>query len=134
MNAFYGEIANAVLKIVCAVIGIAFTTIIIPWIKNSAIPWMKERQLYSLVTKFVHAAEKLAETGAIDRVAKKEYVVNLLKNKGYSITDETEAFIESAVKELDMAIEFGVEELIEVFDDETDKADEAVVSENSDCE
>lgn len=120
MSAFYAEIASTILRIVLALMGILLTAVVIPWIKGSAIPWMKEKQLYGLVTKFVHAAEKLAETGAIDRSAKKDYVVSLLKGKGYEITDETEAFIESAVKELDMAVEFGVGEILDAFEDESE--------------
>lgn len=123
MNAFYNEIANGVLQIVCAVIGILLTAIVVPWLKHNAIPWLKEKQLYGIVSKFVHAAEKLAETGVIDRESKRNYVVSLLKNKGYDITPETEAFIESAVKELDMAAKLGIDEILGVFEDEEDRLD-----------
>lgn len=123
MNAFYNEIANGVLQIVCAVIGILLTAIVVPWLKQNAIPWLKEKQLYGIVSKFVHAAEKLAETGVIDRESKRDYVVSLLKNKGYDITPETEAFIESAVKELDMAAKLGIDEILGVFEDGEDRLD-----------
>lgn len=123
MNAFYSEITSGILQIICALIGIILTAVIVPWLRGSAIPWMKDKQLYSIVTKFVHAAEKLAETGVIDRGTKKDYVINLLKDKGFDITAETEAFIESAVKELDMAVEFGMEEILEVFEDETSETE-----------
>lgn len=126
MNAFYGEIASAILQIVCALISILLTAVVVPWLKKSAIPWMKEKQLYGLVKKFVQAAEKLAETGVLDRESKKDYVVGLLVQKGYDVNDETEAFIESAVKELDMAIESGYGEIIEAFEDEEENDSEAM--------
>lgn len=120
MDAFYGEIASGVLQIVCALIGILLTVVIGPWLKTSAIPWMKEKQLYGLVKKFVQAAEKLSETGALESADKKCYVVHLLEQKGYPMTAETEAFIESAVKELDMAIAAGWSEVFESFEDNVD--------------
>lgn len=118
MNAFYSEIASGILQIVCALIGILLTAVVVPWLKTSAIPWMREKQLYGLVKKFVQAAEKLAETGALEREDKKNYVVNLLIQKGYHMSEETEAFIESAVKELDMAVEAGWGEILDVFEEE----------------
>lgn len=126
MNAFYGEIASAILQIVCALISILLTAVVVPWLKKSAIPWMKEKQLYGLVKKFVQAAEKLAETGVLDRESKKDYVVGLLVQKGYDVNDETEAFIESAVKELDMVIESGYGEIIEAFEDEEENDSEVM--------
>lgn len=118
MNSFYNEIASAALQIVCALIGIFLTVVVVPWLNGSVIPWLKEKQLYGLVSKFVQAAEKLAETGAIDRESKKNYVVKLLRDKGYTITEEVEAFIESAVKELDMAVDSGLSEIFDVFEEE----------------
>ena len=129
MNAFYSEIASGILQIICALIGIILMVVVVPWLRGSAIPWMKDKQLYSIVTKFVHAAEKLAETGVIDRGTKKDYVISLLKDKGFDITAEAEAFIESAVKELDMAVEFGMEEILEVFEDETSETEGAETGE-----
>lgn len=115
MNAFYSEIASAILQIVCALIGLVMTAVVVPWLKGVAIPWMKEKRIYGLVSKFVYAAEKLAETGVIDKESKKDYVVELLKRKGYAVTDEVEAFIESAVKELDMSFESGIGEILDTF-------------------
>lgn len=65
------------------------------------LPWMKEKGLYSTIQKFVQAAEKLAETGVIDKADKKEWVWALLERTGVKRTDKTDAMIESAVKELD---------------------------------
>lgn len=108
MDALYSEIASGILQVVCAMIGILLTAVIVPWIKASAIPWLKEKQLYGLCTKFVRAAEKLAKTGAIDKAEKKKYVVKLLTDKGVKVTPEVDAFIESAVEELDLAVESGI--------------------------
>lgn len=125
MNAFYTEIASGILQIVCALIGLAVSAVVVPWLKTSAIPWMREKQLYGLVQKFVQAAEKMAETGALDREKKKSYVVGLLEKKGYVVDDELEAFIESAVKELDMTVESGWEDIVEIFDDTEDEAEDS---------
>lgn len=127
MEAFYTEIAGGILQVVCALIGVLLTAVVVPWLKTSAIPWMKEKQLYSLVQKFVQAAEKLAETGVLERKDKKQYVVKLLEQNGYKANAEIEAFIESAVKELDMTMQAGWDEIVEVFEDEdeaeTEEAD-----------
>lgn len=127
MEAFYTEIAGGILQVVCALIGVLLTAVVVPWLKTSAIPWMKEKQLYGLVQKFVQAAEKLAETGVLERKDKKQYVVKLLEQSGYNVNMETEAFIESAVKELDMTMQTGWDEIVEVFEDEdeaeTEEAD-----------
>lgn len=112
----FTEIASAALKLILALISVAIGSLVTPWIRNTAIPWLKEKRLYSAVQKFVLAAEKLGETGAIDRQAKKNYVVNLLIKKGYTVDDEVEAFIESAVKEMDMFVEAGITEINKEFE------------------
>ncbi len=124
MEAFYTEIAGGILQVVCALIGVLLTVVVVPWLKTSAIPWMKEKQLYGLVQKFVQAAEKLAETGVLERKDKKQYVVKLLEQNGYKVNTETEAFIESAVKELDMTMQTGWDEIVEVFEDEDESETE----------
>ena len=53
--------------------------------------------------KFVEAAEKQAEAGTIDKATKKRFVVELLEANGITVTPEINAFIEAAVKELDLA-------------------------------
>lgn len=72
-----------------------------PFIRETVVPWLKEKRLYGTVQHFVEAAEKLAENNKID---KKEYVLNMLKDKGIEITPEIEAYIESAVKKLDLTV------------------------------
>lgn len=115
MDVFYSEIASGVLQIVCALIGILFTAVVLPWVKNELIPWLKDKHLYSVVQKFVQAAEKLAETGAISPDSKKQYVIRLLTRRGYAVSSEVDAFIESAVKELDLAVGAGIEEIVTEF-------------------
>lgn len=65
------------------------------------IPWLKERGIYATIQKFVQAAEKLGETGAITKSDKKEYVWKLLEKAGIKKSEKIDAMIESAVKELD---------------------------------
>ena len=72
-----------------------------PFIRETVVPWLKEKRLYGIVQHFVEAAEKLAENNTID---KKEYVLNMLRDKGIEITPEIEAYIESAVKKLDLTV------------------------------
>lgn len=124
MNAFYMEVATGVLRIICALIGVVLTAVITPWVKTCAIPWMKDKQLYGLVQKFVQAAEKLSETGVLSNKDKKDYVVKLLTKKGYKVDAEIEAFIESAVKELDMTVDNGFVEVFNAFEEKTEGTEE----------
>lgn len=81
-------------------------------------PWLKEQHAYSMIVKFVRAADKLATSGKIAKKTKKQYVIGLLKAKGITVSPEIEAFIESAVTELDLAIESGVLLFPDIFTDE----------------
>lgn len=128
MNEIWVLIANNIMDIVFALIGLAFTTVVLPWVAKTAIPWLKEKHIYSLVSKFVKAAEKRAEAGTLAKPLKKEFVINLLKDKGIEITAEVDAFIEAAVNELDTAVQgaiIGVGELMEAEDGETEAPPEA---------
>ncbi len=117
LNALGANLFDFVLALVLAVI----SAFVIPWakktaapfIKETVIPWLREKRLYGIVECFVQAAEKYAENHEID---KKSYVVNLLKDKGVEITPEVEAYIESAVKKLDMS----VGEVIDIVTDDLD--------------
>ena len=107
MNEFVTLVVNNVLEIVIAGIFLVLTTFVVPWskrvvspfLKNTVIPWLEEKRLYSIVKKFVEAAEKKAESEEID---KHQWVVFCLESKGITITDEINAYIESACKEIDM--------------------------------
>ena len=65
------------------------------------VPWLKEKHLYSTVVKMVQAAEKWSKSHDID---KKAWVVQQLTEAGVKVSPTVEAFIESAVQELDIAV------------------------------
>lgn len=90
------------LETILGIISLVISYYIIPAIKNDLIPFLKEKRVYNLVEKFVNAVEKLAETGVIEKVDKKAKVIELLESKGIVITEEIGAFIEGAVKQLDL--------------------------------
>lgn len=87
-------------------------TIIILVATRYIIPWMKEQRIYSSIRKWVRAAEKLAEAGELSKGEKKQYVETLLRKRGITITDEIDAMIEAAVKELDIAADTVISEII----------------------
>ena len=84
------------------IISLVISYYVIPVIKNDLVPFLKEKRIYNLVEKFVSAVEKLAETGILPKVDKKQKVIELLEAKGIAVTLEVEAFIEGAVKQLDL--------------------------------
>lgn len=88
-------------EIIVAIIGLVISYYVIPAIKNDLVPWLKEKHLYDIVYKGVLAAEKLANSGQIKKVDKKQYVINYLLGKGVSITPEVRTLIETACTELD---------------------------------
>lgn len=102
-----------ILEIVMTIISLVVSYYVIPYVKNDFIPWLKEKHLYNIVKNFVQAAEKLAESGVIDKDCKKEKVVELLENKGIVVDATIDAFIESCVKELDIVTSVIYEEVIE---------------------
>lgn len=112
------ELVALLLKIVIVACLGLMTKHALPWMQEVAIPWLKERHLYNLICYFVRAAEKLADTGVIDKATKKEYVVNLLKQKGVNVTSEVDALIESAVLDLDMAVASVFDVISDAFDDD----------------
>lgn len=90
------------LETILGVISLVVSYYVIPAIKNDLVPFLKEKRVYNLVEKFVGAAEKLAETGVIPKIDKKKTVIELLESKGIVVTSEVKAFIEGAVKQLDI--------------------------------
>ena len=102
IDIFMDSIKGDLLEIIATIIAILISCYVIPAIKNDLVPWLKEKRLFSLIKTFVEAAEKLAETGAIEKIDKKQTVINLLENKGIDVDLATEAFIEAAVKQLDL--------------------------------
>lgn len=65
------------------------------------VPWLRERHLLDTVKTLVEAAEKLAENQPLD---KKAWVIAQLSGLGIKVTPFVEAAIESAVKQLDIAM------------------------------
>lgn len=95
-------ITTNILDIIIAVITIVVSVYVIPLIKNELKPWLEEKRIYDLAKKFVEAAEKLAESGIIEKIDKKAKVIELLEAKGITVTPDVDAFIEAAVKQLDL--------------------------------
>lgn len=91
-----------ILEIIITIISLVVARYVVPCIKNDLVPFIKEKHLYNTVKKFVRAAEKLAESEIIAKVDKKAKVIELLESKGIAVDAAVEAFIESAVKELDL--------------------------------
>lgn len=107
MLEIYEMFGSGLMKIIIAAMVLIVGRIIVPW--------LKEQRVYSLIVKLVRAAEKLAESGKIDKESKKTYVIKLLIAKGYTVSPEIEAFIEAAVTELDLAIESGLLLMPDIF-------------------
>lgn len=121
----YAQIALAVFRVVLTILAVVLTSILIPWLRHECIPWLKERRLYTLVSMFVQAAEKFYEYSENAGEDKKQYVIDALRDKGYEITDEVEAYIESAVEELDLFTMSAVSGIANTFvDDEEDLGDD----------
>ena len=108
----WDSISNDAIKIVFAIISIIVSYYVIPFIKSEVIPFLKEKRIYSTVQKFVQAAEKLANSGTIQKVDKKKYVIDLLEQNGITVTPTLDAFIESAVIELDTIIDITKDEIL----------------------
>lgn len=109
----WNAILPNILEIILAIVSTVIAYYVIPYIKSDLIPWLKEKRIYSKVKKFVQAVEKLAESGAIDKKDKNEKVVELLQSNGIVVDSNVKAFIESCVKELDMAASVFIDEIIE---------------------
>lgn len=120
MDNVINTLINGLMQLVIAVAGAAFTGVVLPWLVKTGLPWLKEKRIYSVVRKFVQAAEKQAEAGHINKGDKKEYVVKMLVAKGITVTDEVDAFIESAVKELDLAAQNALAQVGELFEAEVE--------------
>lgn len=102
-----------ILEIIMSVISLTVAYYVIPYIKSDLIPWLKEKHIYGIVRSFVQAVEKMAESGAIEKIDKKTKVIELLKSKGIVVNGIIDAFIESCVKELDIISSTVYEEIVE---------------------
>lgn len=101
-EAILGIIISNCFEVVASIISVIVATLVIPWIKGELIPWLIEKRLYNIVAVGVQAAEKLASSGQIAGIDKKNYVLNYLRKKNITITPEIETFIESVCQEMDL--------------------------------
>jgi hypothetical protein len=89
-----------ILSLVFMILGLVLTYFVVPWLKSK----FSNEQLLNLgkwAKIAVTAAEQMKATGLITE-DKKTYVVQFLKDKGITITDqELDALIEAAVFEID---------------------------------
>ena len=93
----YKEIIILAVQLTFAVISALITAYIVPY--------LKKKNIYDTVKKLVQAAEKLAENANIDKKAWVKAELSRLGVKMTAVTDTLiDAFIESAVKELDIAV------------------------------
>ena len=96
------ELANALIAVICVII----TTFLIPWIKSKA----NNEQLDTL-TKWVEIAVYAAEQiyrGPGQGDEKLKYVVRFLKEKGYTIDDNSiKTAIEAAVRRISLELDNG---------------------------
>ena len=111
LEILFNSIAGNVFEIIATVITLVCSYYIIPAIRDELIPWLKEKRIYETIKKLVQAAEKMAESGTIQKVDKKDTVIKLLTDKGIVVTKEIEALIESCVKELDIIVNTTVTEI-----------------------
>lgn len=118
LETILNSILPNVLEIVMTIISLVVAYYVIPYIKSDLVPWLKEKRLYNVVKNFVQAAEKLAESGIIEKCDKKAKVIELLKGKGIIVDATIDAFIESCVKELDIVTSVVYEEIMEVETEE----------------
>lgn len=121
---YYNELIILVIRLVGCVVGIAVSTILVPWLKNTVVPYFQDKHLYTIVCKFVLAAEKMAETGVIERDTKKKFVIDMLRSRGVTVTGEVEALIEAAVEELDLEVMGAISGVFDVFDGDIDTVEE----------
>lgn len=111
MNEILDLVLSNVFEIIIGVISIVVSAYLVPLIQKELKPWLEEKRIYNLISKFVEAAEKLAETGVIKKTDKKQWVLNLLENNDIIIDEKISAFVESAVKQLDIVVDAVKDEL-----------------------
>ena len=70
MNEVVTIVVNNLLEIVFAVLGASFTALVIPWLKDTGLPWLKEKRLYSIVKKFVEAPRSRPRRAPLTRRTK----------------------------------------------------------------
>jgi len=122
MNDLIYDMISLLIKLMCGCAVLFVTYVVAPWLRDNVIPWLKDKQLYSIIFSFVKAAEKSAESGIIDKEAKKQFVIDLLTSRGITVNSDVDALIESAVKDLDLAYENSKDVIIDtVFKEDKDE-------------
>lgn len=102
-----------IFEIILTIISLVVARYAIPYIKTDLIPWLKEKRLLNIIKNLVKAAEKMAESGAIEKGNKNDFVVSLLEKNGIIVDATVKAFIEGCVKELDIIGSTIYEEVLE---------------------
>lgn len=92
-----------IIETVAALIAVIFTAVVIPYIKSKTTT-QQQAQINAWVKIAVAAAEQIYK-GSGRGEEKKEYVINWLEERGFTLDeDELDALIESAVYELNNGI------------------------------
>lgn len=129
------QLVSIAFILVRMVVSVIAAYIIVPFVKDGVIPWLQDRRLYDLIKKYVQAAEKMASSNIITKEDKKQFVINLLASRGVQVDAEVSALIESAVKELDIALKDGIDAVVDAFLDEVNEnldADDVMEDEGGD--
>lgn len=98
-------------QVVALTISILVSYYVLPFIKNTMIPKLKEQRNYDVIQKLVLGVEQMAQSGAIQKVDRKDMVVKMLEGKGITVNDEINVLIESCVKQLDLMTSTAVSEI-----------------------
>ena len=97
-----GNVFYQIMMLVIALMGIVLFYYGVPWIRNK-VGSQKLNLIYTIVQIAVAAAEQTFKKAGMGQ-SKKQFVINYLKERGISITDqEINALIEAAVYELNRA-------------------------------
>lgn len=93
-----------IFMLLISLIGVLLTGLVVPWLKLK-IGNEKMKDIEKWVTVAVTAAEQMKVAGLLpDGQQKKDYVLEFVKDKGITITDqELDALIEAAVYEINKA-------------------------------
>lgn len=81
------------------IVGVIFLAYLFKYVKEK-INNENNTAFRNCASVFVKAAEQLYDTGVLQSDGRKEYVLNMLKEIGFSTYDDTDAVIESAVYDL----------------------------------
>ena len=72
MIEFVEMFAAGLVDIIFAGIGLIVLKVVLPWVENVGLPWLKDKHLWALIEQYVAAAEKNAESGFIKSDTKKD--------------------------------------------------------------